>query len=166
MLATERRWRWIPLATLLTLAGHYVWELGQAQFFVNHADAPLSSYALHCFIASLGDLLIASFAYAVAALAFRRPSWPVSPRLAGPMALWLGAGLAVTVVFEMWATATGRWTYAPEMPRLLGVGLLPLLQWLIVPTATLLLLRLMTRHLAPPAQEQDDSRRPSVEDRK
>ena len=153
-MVTRRTIYRILLALLLTLVGHYAWELGQAQFFAEHAGAPLGSYALHCFIASLGDVVIASIAYAVAAVAFRRPAWPWAPHPLGPAALWLAVGLGITVVFELWATAVGRWTYAEEMPRLLGVGLLPLLQWLVVPTATLLLLRLMTRHPTPPARDR------------
>lgn len=139
------RWGWIWLGGVLTLVGHYAWELGQAQFFGNHAGDPLGSYALHCFTASLGDLTIASVLYAVVALVFRRWSWPVEARTLGPATLWLVAGLITTGAFEVGATASGRWTYARSMPTLLGVGLLPLLQWVIVPTLTLLLIRIFWR---------------------
>lgn len=140
--------RCLPLAgiaLLVTLLGHYVWEIGHAQFFADHAGAPLSSYALHCFVASIGDVVIAFVAFGVAALAFGRAGWPLEKRPVGAAALWLAVGLAITVGFELYATATGRWAYAPSMPTLLGIGLLPLLQWIVVPTATLLLIRWLTR---------------------
>lgn len=37
-----------------------------------------------------------------------------------------------------------RWAYSPDMPLVLGIGLTPLLQWLLVPVLTLWLTR---RHL-------------------
>ncbi len=51
-------------------------------------------------------------------------------------------GLGYTV-FSEWYNVyrAGAWAYAEAMPRVLGIGLTPLLQWLIVPVAMLMLVR-------------------------
>ena len=92
---SARGLRWVLLALPLTLFGHYAWELGQAQLFADHAGTPLSSYALHCFVAALGDVVIASSAYAIAAVAFRRVSWPIAQRALWPAVTWVAAGSSV-----------------------------------------------------------------------
>ena len=53
-------------------------------------------------------------------------------------------GLIVTIALEYWATQIGgRWEYAEAMPRLplLGTGLAPLLQWLLIPPLVIWLVR-------------------------
>lgn len=65
------------------------------------------------------------------------------------IAIFLGVGLVVTILFE--ALATGmfqRWAYSDAMPRVpvIGTGLLPLLQWLLIP---LLVLWFVRRQIAP-----------------
>ena len=52
------------------------------------------------------------------------------------LAVFLAVGLALTVAAEFYATeVAGRWSYADAMPTLpvLGTGLTPLLQWIVVP---------------------------------
>lgn len=48
----------------------------------------------------------------------------------------MAVGVLITIAAE-WVLTEGieRWTYAPSMPTLpvLGTGLLPLLQWIILP---------------------------------
>ena len=49
-------------------------------------------------------------------------------------------GFVITVLMEWLATGPlGRWTYADTMPvvPLLGIGLLPALQWLLLPPLVL-----------------------------
>lgn len=60
------------------------------------------------------------------------------------IAIFLGVGIAVTIIFE--ALATGmleHWAYNDAMPPLpvLGTGLLPLLQWLALPPLVLWFVR-------------------------
>jgi len=96
---------------------------------------------VRCLVAALGDVVIASLAYVATALVVRRTRWPLQQGWAWAAALWLAIGLGITVLFELWALERGRWAYGPAMPLLFGVGLLPLLQWLIVPLLTLALVR-------------------------
>lgn len=52
------------------------------------------------------------------------------------------ACLLSTVGIERWAIATGRWSYSDDMPVIFGVGVLPLLQWVLIPALSLLVFRL------------------------
>jgi membrane protease YdiL (CAAX protease family) len=65
-------------AVLLTVMLHFGWEMLQAPAFTRFADGAWTGTS-RCFKAALGDLLIASGAYAVTALLFRRSRWAVLP---------------------------------------------------------------------------------------
>ena len=135
------------LAIAVTLVGHYAWELAQARQFMEHAGAAISEYAWHCFRAALGDAVIAAASYGLVALLFRRVRWPLHSPVLAPAIAWITIGLAITIAIEQWAIASGRWSYAPAMPTVLGVGALPLAQWVIVPSVTLLTFRAIVRRL-------------------
>lgn len=69
--------------------------------------------------------------------------WILRPRKFD-IGTFIGTGLVATIVFEGLATGVlGRWTYAESMPRLpiLGTGLLPVLQWLLIPPLVLCFVR-------------------------
>lgn len=125
---------------LVTLILHFGWELLQVPAFAGFSGMTWS-VAVHCFRAALGDVLIAGGAYAGAARAFRRSAWPVLPKSMAPGVTWIVLGLIATIAFEFWALRLGRWAYGEGMPLLFGVGLFPLLQWLVVPVVTLAILR-------------------------
>ena len=51
-------------------------------------------------------------------------------------------GIAYTAGSEWYNVyEIGAWAYSPHMPLIVGIGLAPLLQWLVVPVATLLMVR-------------------------
>jgi hypothetical protein len=52
--------------------------------------------------------------------------------------------LAYTV-FSEWYNVyqVGSWAYSPRMPLIAGIGLSPLLQWLLMPVGTLMVMRLV-----------------------
>lgn len=130
----------------VTFALHFTWEMLQSPAFMDFA-ATARRGTLRCFVAAVGDVLIAAGAYAVTALAFQRPVWPVRSGWMLPALTWVALGVITTIAIERWALARGRWAYAPEMPVLFGIGLLPLLQWLIVPGLTLAVVQqLLRRH--------------------
>jgi len=114
---------------------HFVWELLQSPLYsslryVSHTEA-----LAICTRATAGDVGIAVAAYVAAATVQGDTLWILRAqgRTWSPYML---AGLGITVLFEYLATGPlERWTYAPQMPRLplLGTGLAPLLQWLLLP---------------------------------
>lgn len=140
-------WWWV-WAIVITLLLHYGWEMGQARFFTNFRWKSTVEHAWPCFKASLGDLGIAAASYALAALVFRRFAWPIRQDWLWPTTLWVASGLVITIVIERGALSIGRWSYAPAMPTIGGIGLAPLLQWLVVPVVTLALVRSLVRHSA------------------
>ncbi len=129
--------RWAFLA----LGLHLVWEIGQLPFYTlwEEKDAwRIALYVMHCV---LGDVMIATLSYLAVALAWRQADWPRQRAWTGGTML-VALGLGYTV-FSEWYNVyrAGAWAYAEAMPRVLGIGLTPLLQWLIVPVAMLMLVR-------------------------
>ena len=114
---------------------NFVWEFWQVPFFADMATAPHWDAVKFCTRATLGDAGIALVAFwAVAAVAGSR-AWVVRPTR-GQILGFIAAGVAITVAFEWFATEVwDRWTYGEAMPivPLLGTGLLPLLQWTVLP---------------------------------
>ena len=120
---------WSAIAFALNLA----WEIAHVRLYTiwMEADGPRIAWAvLHC---SLGDALIALAMFALAGMVFRSANWPVSHPWAGGAIVVIGA-MAYTVWSE-WHNVyrAGSWGYAAGMPLIFGIGLSPLLQWLILP---------------------------------
>lgn len=130
-------WQWAVLALVL----HLVWEIGQLPFYTLWEEANawrIALYVTHCV---LGDVMIATLTYLAVALAWRQADWPRQrPWTGGTMLVALGLGYTV---FSEWYNVyrVGAWAYAESMPRILGIGLMPLLQWLVVPVTMLMLVR-------------------------
>ena len=111
------------------------WELAQVPLFAGMPSAEHWQAILVCGRATLGDVVIALISFwAVAASAHTR-SWVLRPT-AGQLAGFVAVGVLLTILMEWLATQVlGRWTYTESMPviPLLGVGLSPLLQWIVLP---------------------------------
>lgn len=122
---------------------HFVWEMLQSPLYDSLRNLPHAEAVQVCALATLGDVGIALVAYVGAALVQRAHLWILDPRIA-TWVIYLIIGLAITVLFEYLATGTlQRWTYSDQMSRLpvLGTGVSPLLQWLVVPSIVLWLTR-------------------------
>lgn len=139
------------LGLVVTLALHFTWEMLQAPAFMDFAGTTWEG-TLRCLVASVGDVFLASGAYLMTALIFRRFAWPIRPGWILPSAIWIALGLLGTIGFERWALARGRWVYGPEMPLVFGIGVLPLLQWIVVPLLALAFLRWRCRYSMRPAR--------------
>jgi len=116
---------------LLNLA----WELWQVPFFHGMADQPHWLGVKACTQATFGDAGIALAAFWVTALIARSRTWILRPSRPD-IAVFIGVGLVTTITFETLATgALERWAYSDAMPRLpvVGTGLLPVIQWLVIP---------------------------------
>jgi hypothetical protein len=117
---------------------HLAWETIQLPLYTIRTEpiAKQASAVLHC---TLGDLMIAGLTLLTALAAIGTPGWPRS----GTRAVWLlllilGAGYTI---YSEWLNISvrGSWAYTPLMPTLplIGTGVAPLLQWIIVPTLVL-----------------------------
>jgi len=122
------------------------WEMWQIPLFKDTSSLAHWDGVAMCTRATAGDAVIALCAFWLVASVLTR-DW-----IRRPSGIALGAfvaiGLIVTIALEYWATQLGgRWEYAEAMPRLplLGTGLAPLLQWLLIPPLVVWLVRRQTR---------------------
>jgi L-cystine uptake protein TcyP (sodium:dicarboxylate symporter family) len=95
---------------------------------------------IHC---SVGDVLIALSTLTVALVAVGTMKWPAEGHERVMLAtLALGVGYTI---FSEWLNIVVRssWAYSELMPvvPIVGIGLSPLLQWILVPTIALSLAR-------------------------
>lgn len=114
---------------------HFAWEMGQVPFFVGMEASPHADVVWLCTRAALGDVGIALLA--LAPLLWQRHGIRQLFALRLPQGLtYIATGLLITIAFEYVATELlARWEYKSAMPTLpfIGTGLMPLLQWLVLP---------------------------------
>lgn len=141
---------WSALAFVLNL----VWEIAHVRLYTlwDEADRLTVAWSLiHC---TLGDVVIALTMFALAGIVLRQTNWPVSSPWSGGTIVTVGA-----TAFTAWSEwynvyQIGNWGYTASMPVIFGIGLSPLLQWLILPplitiTYRALWLKLFARHSTP-----------------
>ncbi len=135
----------IPLAGFGFLL-HFAWEMMQVPWFDGMLEASHGTVVWLCTRATFGDVLILVVAFWAGSAAVRQRQWLI-PGLLVPALVTIAMGVLITVVFEWLATGMlDRWSYADNMPVVpgVGIGLTPLLQWLILPPLALWLAR---RHI-------------------
>jgi hypothetical protein len=117
----------------------FPWEMLQEPFYAGMTTAQHWPAVKLCTIAALVDALIMLTAYWGIAIGVQSRDWISAPtRL--QVSTFLALGLAVTVLIEHFATrATWGWQYSTLMPidPLLGIALVPVVMWVIVPFVVL-----------------------------
>lgn len=139
------RWLGTPEINVVvfSLLFNLAWEFWQTPFFGGLAEGPHWKGVLLCTKAAFGDAFISLLAYWVVCVAARTRQWVKRPTRV-QVVIFVGAGLAVTLFLEILATRVfDRWSYGEAMPVLpgLGVGLLPLAQWALLPPVVLWVVR-------------------------
>ena len=127
---------------LVAYALHFAWEMAQGGLFEGMTRLPFWSATAWCARAAAWDVFFSFVSYAAASVVSRDAKWPRTLRTA-PLAIYLVTGIAITIAIERWAVDAGRWKYAPQMPAIGGIGLSPLLQWIVVPIAIAAVVRLV-----------------------
>ncbi len=133
---------------------HFVWEMLQTPLF---AEMPTMAHwpaTLFCLRATVGDVAIAVVAFGTVAALDGRRGWFLDPSRRS-IVTYLACGVLLTIVLELHAVFWARrWSYSDLMPVIpaLGVGLVPILQWIALPLATLFLLQ--RHHLGVPAEQR------------
>lgn len=120
----------------VSLLAHLTWETLQLPFYTIWATGTLGQQAFAVVHCTLGDAMIAGLSLVAALALFGDAAWP--RRGAGRVfAMTLIFGIAYTIYSE-WLNVSVRrsWAYSDLMPVLpiLGTGLTPVLQWLVVPS--------------------------------
>ena len=130
---------WLPEfnVMLFALLLNYPWEFIQAPLFEGMAERPHWAAVKACTRAALGDAVIMLIAYWGVALVNRSRTWIAAPGWRDAL-LFSSIGVGITVVIEWLALHgwwLGGWAYSSAMPVIpgLGIGLVPVLQWVVLP---------------------------------
>ena len=129
---------------------NFPWETLQAPLFVGMGEAPYSEAIRGCLRATLGDAVIMLLAYWIVSVALGSRLWILAPT-AVPLIGFIVLGVLITAVIEWLATRghwIGSWTYSAAMPVVpgVGIGLSPLLQWVMVPPLVVWFVRRQLSH--------------------
>lgn len=135
--------RWIAVI-LITFALHFAWEMAQHNLYLQMQSMPFWRAATVCAIATAGDLVITTIAFSAAAKLGGR-HWPLLRRRLSPTLIFLTVGILITIGYEIYAVSSGRWAYDERMPQILGIGLSPLLQWIVIPLLEIAAFRVIWR---------------------
>ncbi len=137
--------RFLPLLAAFNL----LWEVLQLPLHTiwwEASNAEIAFAVVHC---TFGYLLIGLSALLIALIVTRAGPLPTWPHLQ-VAAIVVIVSVGYTIFSEWRNTAVlASWAYSDLMPvvPLLGIGVSPLLQWIVVPTAALVLaLRLEKQH--------------------
>ncbi len=116
------------------LALFFGWEMAQAPLFASMRALSWSEALERCFLASIGDVGIMLVAALLVAALLRRLDWMRAAR-AWPAIAFIAIASAMSALVERHALSAGRWTYGENMPivPVLGVGLAPAIQWIVIP---------------------------------
>lgn len=131
----------------LLVPANLAWEVGQLPLYtiwVTGSPGEQVYAVLHC---TAGDAMIALSSLGLAILTLRRWDWP-SHGFSAVLVTTTAVGIAYTL-FSEWLNVEwrGAWAYAVAMPRLpvLGTGVTPVLQWILLPPLCLIAARRLTR---------------------
>ncbi len=128
---------WGAISTALNLT----WEIVQLPLYTLFREANLATIAYAVAHCTVGDVMIALASYGVAAITTQTWRWPITRPILGAVAA-VPTGLVYTA-FSEWLNVYVRhsWEYAPAMPTLYGIGVSPMLQWLVLPPIAVFLVR-------------------------
>ena len=134
---------------IFALLLNFPWEVLQAPLFAGMASLPHAEATQACLRATIGDMVIMLLAHAAVAIGWRDRRWMMKANRA-QLALFMAIGVSVTVLIESLAVQGlwfSTWSYLQAMPLLpgTGIGLVPVLQWLMLPFLSVWFAR---RHLA------------------
>lgn len=131
---------WLPAIRIylgLITVGNLAWEVAHVPLYTIWQSGSAREIGFAVFHCTVGDVLIATACLVMSLLLMGASDWPRRSFKAVAVLAVVG-GVAYTVYSE-WLNTTVRqsWAYNDWMPvlPLLGTGLSPLLQWLIIPSA-------------------------------
>lgn len=129
---------------------NWPWEMVQMPAYTELASVSWRDTVRICTVATLGDATITLGIYGVGALATGRLRWGLEKAWNVYATAALLGGACATAI-EWRALAFGRWSYSDRMPivPVLGVGLCPLLQLILLVPAAMWLAAWRTRRSRP-----------------
>lgn len=131
------------LTAYLTLTGllNLLWEILQLPLYTLWEDGTPYSIGFAVVHCTLGDVLIAFFALLAALILSGTTDWPHTRYW--KIALVAEVFGITYTVFSEWnnTVITRSWEYSSLMPTISGVGLSPIAQWFLIPSAIFLYLQ-------------------------
>ena len=114
---------------------HLMWEIIQLPLYTLWHDAAPTQLAFAVVHCTLGDVLIAVTSLFAALIGCGARNWPQERYWR--VACVAGAMGVLYTVFSEWnnTVVTRSWAYSSWMPTLWGIGLSPVLQWLVIPAS-------------------------------
>jgi len=123
--------RLIQITFLLALAVNFAWEMTQMYFYSSLPDS-IPKMLFQCGFATVGDGLYTVLLYLAGAALTGDRRWIVALQWS-KAALVVAAGFVSGVVLERIALAFGLWRYSAAMPTILGAGMWPVVQAMLLP---------------------------------
>lgn len=137
----KRIWSWTEVRlALFGVVLHGAWEFLHSPLYEDHTIGWFYVLwtRLHC---TVGDVMILLFTFWLTSLLVGNRRW-LERFQPFPVAVFTLSGMAYTTYSEWYNVyVAGHWSYTDSMPELLGIGVTPLLQWLILPPLIGLFLR-------------------------
>ena len=138
----------------VALMANLSWEILQLPLYTIWTKGTTREIAFAVVHCTLGDGLIALAALIIALISAGTRNWP-GERHISVLAITLALGVGYTI-FSEWLNIVVRasWAYSPLMPvvPVIGTGLSPLLQWIVIPATALTVSRragIAESHYAP-----------------
>ena len=119
-----------------------IWENAQAPLYTGYEG--FGQHFLFCLVASVVDGLVVLGFYFIISLIRKDSFWLFNIKASDILMLVI-LGLFTAILFEKWALKSGTWHYTEEMPLILGMGLLPVLQLAILSIASVYAVRFIIR---------------------
>ena len=118
---------------MIGLPAYFVWEMLQMPAFT--ATGSWLTRTAICALATLGDGVMLLGLWALGVAIYRESRWFVPARLGRYAGLGIAAVVMQVIVEWVAVDRLGLWSYASAQPRvpLIGTGIVPILQAMIVP---------------------------------
>jgi hypothetical protein len=136
-----------------------LWELVQMPGYADWHEASWKWIAFIALMGTLGDILIAATSLVLVLVIIGDESWPAPRSSYWRVAMLAIVGGVVYTTYSEWrhAVVLHHWRYSVRMPLvpIVGVGLFPLLQWIVIPPLAFLCASLTLSGVTPPTNHSE-----------
>ncbi len=122
---------------------NFIWEMGQMPFYSGMSYNLANT--LFCLVASIGDVFMIIMIFFGVAFLTKDYNWVYKSTLR-QYGLAMIVGLFLAIFVEYFALKLGLWQYSYRMPLITntGIGIIPLLQMVVLPSVVFNFLRYST----------------------
>lgn len=129
----------------LTLILNLIWEFSHYQLYLDLSGIPKFP---HLILASFTDMFILLCILGLISLKNKNFNWIKKPNKFDYLFVLI-LGLFIALSIELINLNLGRWSYTPEMPTLLGIGLSPLIQLSLTGIISLFIFSFLSSRISP-----------------